>query len=198
MLGIMFINVITCMISFLSHYSSQLLCYTNCMTIIIGWEYFLGIFVSLVGIAWYSSARFTKLETSMKWVEGILKEIKVSSDNASTPAFASTSPINLTATGEKWLVESGLKQYIDTNKEMLIKFCMEKQESNPYEVQKHIFKLWDDMDFDKGFEDNLKQFAFSKGTTMLVVRRVGAIYHRNLCLERFGMSREDIEVHQPK
>lgn len=167
------------------------------MDIHIGWEYFLGIMGGLILIAHYSNGRFTALETSMTWVKDILKDLKTGADNATNPAFGAHSPVNLNATGETWLVESGLKEHIDSNKDYFIKQCAEKKETNPYEVQKHTFKLFDETDFDSPFEDRLKKFAFEKGTSMSVIRRIGGIYLRNLCLQDFGMNKDEIDKHDP-
>jgi hypothetical protein len=168
------------------------------ITIHIGWEYFLGIIAALLGVAWYTNGRFTALETSMQWVRDILSDLKTASDNVITPAFGSRSPVNLNATGEEWLVDSGLKDYLDTHKDELIEMCEEKRDTNPYEVQKHIFRVFDTLVFEDNFEDELKKFAFEKGATMNIVRRVGAIYFRNLCLAKFGMNKDDIDRHDPE
>jgi hypothetical protein len=168
------------------------------VTIRIGWEYFLGIIAALIGVAWYSSGRFTALETSMQWVKEILNEIKLSSDNTTRPAFGAQSPINLLPLGEQWLKESGMGEYIEKNNPSLMTLCEEKRETNPYEVQKFIFKAFDDLKFDKANEDKFKKFAFEKGTTMSVIRRVGGIHFRNLCLDEFKMNKEDIDKHDPE
>ncbi len=78
----------------------------NEVAINISWEYFLGIMGALLGIAWYSNGRFTKLETSMGWVKEMLKELKTASDNETAKAFESSSPVNLNQKGEKWLTEA--------------------------------------------------------------------------------------------
>ncbi len=167
----------------------------NGLIINIDWVYFLGIMGSIIFIAWYSSARFTALETSMQWVKKILNELKVASDNKNTPAFISKSPINLTAIGEKWLIESGIKEYLDLNKEIIMTKCKEKEDTNPYEVQEHVFKLFDTLELEPDFENKLKKFAYEQGTTMNIMRRVAAIYFRNLCLKKFEMDMEDIDKH---
>lgn len=170
------------------------------ITINIEWSYFLGIMGSLILIAWYTSARFTVLETSMQWIKEIINDIKIASDNTTTdkPAFSSSSPINLTPIGEEWLIKSGLKEYLDTHKDELMKICEEKRVANPYEVQKYIFRTFDTLDFEPDFEDKLKKFAFGKGTTMNIMRRVGAIHFRNLCLSQFEMNKEDIDRYDPE
>jgi hypothetical protein len=167
------------------------------MTIHISWEYFLGIVGVIIAIGIHSHGRFTVLETSMDWVKDTMGELKLAIDNINTKAFASHSPVNLTVAGENWLAESGLKQYLDTNKDELLKVCEEKKTTNPYEVQAHVFKYFDTMIFKDNFEDKLKKFAFEKGLTMETVRRIGAIYFRNMCLDQFGMKRDDIDKHDP-
>lgn len=170
------------------------------LTIQISWEYFLGIMAALIAVGWYSSGRFTALETSMQWVKDTLHDLKVGTENsnASAPAFGEGSPINLKPIGEKWLNESGLKEYIDRKKSELLKICEEKKDSNPYEVQTYVFRAFDTLVLEPEFEDKLKKFAYEKGTSMSILRRVGAIYFRNLCLDDFGMNKDDIDKHDPQ
>ena len=65
-------------------------------------------------------------------------------------------------------------------------------------MQKHAFKLFDELTLDTALEDKLKKFAYEKGTTVNVLRRVGGIYLRNLCLEYFKMNKDDIDKHDPE
>lgn len=167
------------------------------MTIVIDWVYFLGIMGGLIGIAWYTNGRFTKIETSMEWMKTILRDLKTDVDNKNNPAFATASPVNLNPTGEKWLQESGLKAYMDANKSQLMAACSDKKNTNPYEVQKQTFKIMDEHSFDSYIENRLKEYAYKKGTSMLVIRRVAGIYLRNLCLADFKMNHEDIDKHDP-
>lgn len=173
------------------------------LTINITWEWALGILITvggaLIGIAWKGSARFTAIETSMDWIKKTLDELKLTSDNQASgnPAFASHSPVSLTEIGQKWLSDSGLQQYIDTKRHELLSKCRDKQNTNPYEVQKYIFSFFDNLDLDPQFENRLKEFAFDKGTTTGVMRRVGAIYLRDMCLQEFGMERSEIDRHDP-
>src|SRR5262245_3032686 len=92
----------------------------------IDWEWALGILISLssslIAIAWYTSARLTRIETTLEWLKDILLELKVKADNASGPAlaFGMGSPVNLKPLGFQWLSESGLKEYVDANREQLL------------------------------------------------------------------------------
>lgn len=167
----------------------------NDLAINIGWEYFLGIMGALLGIAWYAGSKFSKIETSIEWMKDAIHELKTASDNEKSPAFEIKSPVNLNKRGEDWLRKSGLKKYIDENKEIFLVACEEKREANPYDIQEHIFKFFDEVKFEKGIETQLKEFAFKNGTTMNIMRRVAGIYFRNLCLQEFGLNIEDIDRH---
>jgi hypothetical protein len=127
------------------------------LVIDVSWEWTLGIVGILIAGAWYASRRFTALETSMEWVKEVLRDLKISSDNAATPAFGTHSPVNLNQTGEEWIVESGLKEYIENNKDYFLKECQEEKNKNPYEVQKRAFRLLDEVAFDPALEVRLKK-----------------------------------------
>jgi hypothetical protein len=170
------------------------------LNIQITWVYFLGIMGALILVAWYSNGRFTALEISMTWLKENLNDLKVGAENSSspTPAFGSSSPVNLKPIGEQWLSESGLKDYIEENRQNLMEICEEKNGTNPYEVQNHIFRVFDALPLESGFEDKLEKFAYEKGSSMSILRRIGAIHFRNLCIDEFGMNREDIDKHDPE
>ena len=53
----------------------------NGITIYVDWAYFLGIVGTLIGIAYYANGRFTKIETTVEWLKGILLEIKERLEN---------------------------------------------------------------------------------------------------------------------
>ena len=163
----------------------------------ISWEYFLGVLGTLVLIAWYAASKFSKIETSIEWMKNAIKELKTASDNASSLVFDSQSPINLNSRGEEWLNTSGLKEYLDKNQKKFMSICEDKRNTNSYDVQQYIFMYFDMIEFEPEVERTLKEFAFNKGTTMNILRRVAAIYFRNLCLNEFGMKAEDIDAHDP-
>ena len=164
----------------------------------IDWKFFLGIMSALIGFAWYTNGRFTKLETNYEWIEKTLTNIKVNVDNENVKAFQSQSPIGLTEKGLKLLVESGIKTYIDSNNSKLIVDCSVKKSTNSYEVQKYIFDLFDNFTFDNEFDNKMKKFAFNQGVSTDILRRIGAIYFRDICLTEFKMKVEDIDVHNLK
>lgn len=163
----------------------------------IDWVYFLGIIGTLIFLAYYSGSRFSVLETDMKWVKDKLNDIKINTENQMVGAFARQSPVSLTDVGKKVLEESDLKKWIDEHKDTLMLDCNGKKDTNPYEVQEYIFKYFDTLDFGDTFGNTLKQNAFAKGYSMSMLRRVGAIYFRDICLNDFQMKVEDIDKHTP-
>lgn len=138
----------------------------NDLTIYISWEWALGIIGTLVLIAWKANGRFTSLETSLNWLVDRIKDLKIDIDNVRNQAFQDNSPVVLTDKGTLWLKDSGLKKYIDSNFSSLKALCSVKKETNAYEVQEHIFSLFDKMNFGKETDDGLKQYACEQGISM--------------------------------
>lgn len=171
----------------------------------IDWLYFLGIMGSLICIAWYSSARFTKSETILSTIDNRLTKSETLLDTIdkrltnvegrSSGAFQSHSPISLTEKGNNLLDGSGLREYIDKNKESLSLKCKSnKNLTNAYDVQEAAFDCLDNMFFDEEFESKIKEFAFQQGVDMSVMRRVGGIYFRGILLEQLGMKEKDLDA----
>lgn len=168
-------------------------------------ESILGIVALLVsvGVAWGS------LNTSVKNIKGdldknIKPDLKGVRDRLSTlegktsNLFASASPIKLTPRGEDMLHDSGLKQYIDDNYKLLTDACGESRSmDNPYDVQQSAFGFFDDYQFPGDISNKLKTYAFNAGISMDSLRRVGAIYFRDKCLEELGFTPEDVDGHDP-
>ncbi len=65
----------------------------NTLVISINWEYFLGLFGTLLGIAYYANGRFTRLETSVEWLTETLRGLKIASENATMKFFDTNSPV---------------------------------------------------------------------------------------------------------
>ncbi len=164
------------------------------ITLNISWEWALGIVGTLLLIAWKGSGRFTAIETGLEWIVDRLKDLKIDIDNVRNQAFQNNSPLVLTPKGKTWLNDSGLKEHIEANLPVLRKSCSEKKETNAYEVQQHVFSLFDKMEFDKSFDDKLKQYAYEQGISMEVLRRIGAIYFRDICLADFKMDMKDLDA----
>src|SRR5712671_2077175 len=89
------------------------------LSITINWEYFIGIIGSLIALAYYASGRLSRLETNFDWLLRAVRDLTIKVENVSASAFEASSPISLTATGEHLLRDSGLKSYVERNREEL-------------------------------------------------------------------------------
>lgn len=155
----------------------------------IDWPYFLGILGSLMMIAWYTSGKFSKTETLLGSVDKRLTNL----EGKLYGTFQSQSPISLTDVGNKFLKESGLKDYIDFNKEKLFSDCHKlKKISTAYDIQEVAFAFFDTVKFETGFEKKLENFTYQQGIDLKILRRIGGIYLRNLLIKKLGMNEKDI------
>lgn len=166
----------------------------NPLVISIDWPYFLGIMGGLIGIAWYSNGRFTKLETDTEWIKDLLKSLKINTEGKLNNSFGEGSPIRLFPKGDLILNDSGLKKYIDENKQLLLLNCKsESAMDNQYDIQESVFNYFDKYDFGD-FEQSLKTAAFNFGVSLETVKRIGGIYFRDICLAEHGFKPEDLDV----
>jgi len=155
----------------------------NGLIIYINWEYFLGVVGTLVAIAYYANGRFTRLETSVEWLKEALRGFTIASENASMKLFEARSPLSLTRAGSRILKESGLEGYIDEHQDELIKLTkLYRPHLDPNHLQDRSFRLFADVPFAPEFEQRVNEFAFANGISIQYLRRVGAIYFRDLVL----------------
>lgn len=161
----------------------------------------LGLGGTVITVAWTVSGRLARVETDMKWLRDSFRDLradlKVERDNEQAQVFATQSPAMLTDKGKKLLEESGLKNYIDENKENFMDACSEKTDATAYEVQEHIFDLFGEHVFPEDLDRQLKEKAYEEGIGVELIRRIGAIYLRDLCLEEFGKELQDIDKTNP-
>ena len=152
------------------------------LTINIDWEYFLGIIGTLIALAYYTNGRFTRIETNSEWLADTVRDLSVRVENISAKAFDIGSPISLTSTGEQLLRDSGLKSYIDRNKDDLTIRLRARAPFDLYTVQESAFRLFDRISLDESFARNLNKCAYRNGTSTDLLRRVGAIYLRDIAV----------------
>lgn len=113
--------------------------------------------------------------------------------------FKTQSPIALLPKGEEILNKSGLKSYIDTHSKDLLNQCKSANRmDNPYDVQEAAFKFFDKLELSNELENALKTTAFNYGVDITVVRRIGGIYFRDICLKEHGFTLEDLDKSTPK
>jgi hypothetical protein len=152
------------------------------LTIYISWEYFLGIIGTLIALAYYANGRLTRIETNFDWLADSLRDLTIKTENASARAFEIGSPISLTATGEQLLRDSGLKSYIDHHRDELTASVRARAPFDLYTVQESSFRLLDHMPLNDLFARHLNKFAYRHGMSIALLRRVGAIYLRDIAI----------------
>lgn len=165
----------------------------NSLIIYVDWEYFLGLVGTLVVLAYYANGRFTRLETSVEWLKEALRGLKINAENSATKLFDAGSPISLTRSGQRMLRESGLQSYVDAHKDDLVARCKRGAVSDHYQLQSCAFRLFTDLMLDEPFERHLNEFAFANGVTIDLLRRVGAIYFRDLATSGMKACGSDTE-----
>jgi len=156
----------------------------NDIVITISWEFFLGLLGSIIAIAYYANGRLTRLETNVDWLTDAVRDLMVKADNVSSKLFDTGSPISLTRAGRQSLEESGLKSYIDARRGDLLEQVRTAAPFDLYRMQEAAFRLFARMPFEDGFARRLKKYAFETGTSTDLLRRVGAIYLRDIALRR--------------
>lgn len=174
----------------------------------INWIYFLGIISSLILIAWYTGSRFAKVETNVDWLTKSIGEIKngikdisnnqsIAKDNKRIPLIGNASPLRLLTDGERVLRDSGMKQYIDTHEIELHKQCGHNCDISAYEIQEKVFDLFDNLEFDKESDKSFKDYAYTEGMNIETIRRIGAIYFRDKCLNKCELHPTDVDATKP-
>ena len=157
------------------------------LTININWEYLLGLLGSLLALAWYGSARFSRTETLITAMEERLTTL----EGMVRGMFHSASPITLTRKGRQVLRDTGLKNYIDTHEMILVARVRAGGTRNAYDLQRAAFLLVDSLQFERRLDDRLKRVAFREGVDTRIARRVGGIYLRNLLLGQLSGETSD-------
>lgn len=153
---------------------------------------------SLVAACIYTGRKFNAVETLESFIKDDLKpELKGFRDHAADTrirlsvvetkldGFTQTrSPISLTSSGKRLLKESGLRSYIDGNKDLMIAAVTDNgQVENPYDIQQSAAIFFDGYQFPNEVEDDLKKYAYDHGVSLDVLLRIGAIYLRDICLK---------------
>lgn len=142
------------------------------------WAYLLGIVGLFLAVVYFISV----LKTDIGWLHETLSELAINAENVTTKLFKNSAPVSLTATGYHVLHRSGLKSYIDAKKPKLLAAFGEAQLSDLYETQRRAFRLLADLPFEEMVAHHLNNFAFANGMSMSILRRVGAIYLRDIAV----------------
>jgi hypothetical protein len=150
------------------------------LVISIGWEYFLSLVGALIAIAYYTNGRFTVLETDVGWLKETISELVINAENVRTKLFANGSPVSLTSAGYHVLQRSGLRSYIDAKRRALLFVLNATKAPGAYELQRSAFRLFAELPFEDIVAHHLNDFAFQNGISPSLLRRVGAIYLRDI------------------
>jgi hypothetical protein len=119
----------------------------------------------------------------VEWLKETLRGLSIASENASMKLFKAGSPLLLTHSGSRVLKESGLEEYIDGHRTELTRLAkINRLCLDPYQLQDRSFRFFAEVHFAPGFDRQLNEFAFSQGMSIQYLRRVGAIYFRDLVL----------------
>jgi hypothetical protein len=148
----------------------------------ISWEYFFALTGTLIALAYYANGRFTRIETNFEWLAETVRDLMIRMENTSAHAFDAQSPVFLTETGEQLLRDSGLKSYIDRRREELTAELHEMAPFDLYAIQQSAFRLFGRISFGESFTRRLNKFAFRNGVSTDLLRRVGAVYLRDVAV----------------
>ena len=148
------------------------------LVINISWEFFLSVMGSLIALAYYANGRLTGLETNVDWLKETISELLINAENVRTKLFKNGSPVSLTATGYHVLQRSGLRSYIDAKRHALLSAL--RMSPDRYELQYKAFQLLADLRFEDAVAHHLNTFAFANGISTNLLRRVAAIYLRDI------------------
>jgi c-di-AMP phosphodiesterase-like protein len=160
------------------------------IVIYIGIWKWLVIMAGIVSTAWYTAYRLGRVETRIEVIETSVSNINARIDNL----YNGRSPIALLPKGVKILDESGLKEWINDNRQKLFDQCKANYVmKSPYDVQIAAFSFFDKIGFPSEFELKLKNSAFENGVSLENIRRVGGIYFRDICLDELGLDVQGLE-----
>ena len=104
------------------------------------------------------------------------------------------SPRQLNERGNLILEKSGIKEVIDSKKEVLLKVIKEKNNTNPYDTEATILSVVADLaNYCPDVIEKLKTGAFNSGASMSSVLLVGGIYLRDLIFPELGFKVEELD-----
>ena len=150
------------------------------LAININWEFLLGLLGSLIAISYYAGGCYTAHKTDVEWLREATFELLIRAENIPNKLITYGSQVSLTAAGHHILRRSGLKSYIDTKRKSLLAALNASALSGPYDVQHRAFRLLAELSLEEAVGQHLKSFAYNNGISTDLLRRVGAIYLRDI------------------
>ena len=116
--------------------------------------------------------------TNVDWLKETISELLINAENVRTKLFKNSSPVALTATGYHVLKRSGLRSYVDSKRQTLVPAL--RSSSDRYELQVKAFQLLARLRLEDAVASHLNSYAFANGISTDLLRRVAAIYLRDL------------------
>lgn len=101
----------------------------------------------------------------------------------------------LSEKGEKLFNESGIKNIIDSQKEMLFTAIKEKDPKNAYDVQEFSKQVIELLKDNSEILGQLKDTAYKLGVGVEEILFVGSMYLRDIALKERGFKPEDLDNH---
>jgi len=168
----------------------------------------LGNLMAILAIVWKGGERMGTIETNIGWLKKSMEKIEdtvkdiantqsVAKDNKNFNLMGNASPIRLKPEGENVLENSGMKDFVDSNEVMLHENCGHYCEISAYEIQEKVFDLFDNYEFEKEVDKKFKDFAYKEGMNIETIRRIGAIYFRDKCLQVCDLVPADVATTKP-
>jgi len=154
----------------------------------------LGNLLAILAIVWKGGERMGTIETNIGWLKKSMEKIEdtvkdiantqsVAKDNKNFNLMGNASPLKLKPEGVTVLEKSGMKDFIDNNEKMLHENCGHDCDISAYEIQEKVFDLFDNLEFEKEVDKKFKDYAYKEGMNIETIRRIGAIYFRDKCLQ---------------
>ena len=157
-------------------------------TITLGVYHFIAIIGVAVGVGVWVTNLVRNVKDNTEWRKenkSLMARLAETFGSPNKKYAGAESPISLTTDGTTLLKESGAEEYIERNKENLLKKF--KHVTEPYDIQK---KAGDVMIEELVKDKNIKSFLYRNGEKMIDVADVASIALRDIVLEHKGIAIE--------
>lgn len=151
-----------------------------------------GVIILLFSIvAYFTKKIFDNTDSISEKVSDMKPKVDILWQDKVAPA---NSPRQLNDRGNNILIESGIKEIIDTKKDTLLDIVRKKNLNNPYDTELAIQQIMNELPIHcPDIVDKLKTGAFKTGADIGTILFVGGIYFRNKVFPDLGFSIEDLD-----
>lgn len=143
--------------------------------------------ITLIGISyWFGkyAEKINNLEKNSASIQDLrerLAKVEAGKANISSQYFQANSPLSLTDKGKAVLLDSSGKDYIEKNKDVLLKQIKERSPKNAYDVQEYSIDIIKSKTQLDDFNP-IKNYAFKEGLDFDLVIKILGIYLRDFAL----------------